>query len=138
MKHKCVMCGKAVVKRDLIRGIPVHRSKCSDMLVAEIQGYFTIAGFSKGELTDNELITQEESDAITPEQELHLAKDFGENFWNDDTAGDIYQDTLPMAVIELERMKIMNTAPKDLPKLLGTIKDPENVRVLSERIKNGG
>ena len=137
MRHKCVICGKAVAKRDLIRGIPVHRFKCSDMLVAEIQGYFSIAGFTKEDLCDNELITREEADAITLKQELRLAKEVGERFWADDTMGNSYQECLPGCVVELERMRIEATAPKDLPKLLGTIKNKENETFLAERLKKG-
>jgi len=136
-RHKCIICGKRAYARDEVEKTPglfIHGGRCSKILVARVQGYFTIGGFQKQDLVDNEHITQEEADQITEEQELDLARTYRDDMWNgvpDDLCGDV----LTYTAQEWEKRKLLAMPKNMLPTMIGNLKFDDNESYLQELIK---
>jgi hypothetical protein len=137
----CIVCGK---KRKL-KTVKMPKGtfdvcsfgKCHKKLVLNLLGYFPIAGFSLGELTDSEIFTEEEMAAmpLTDEDEIDLAEYQADAVWNDDSTGNIFREALNGTAQEAERLSLSRIPRKDLPLKIGNLKYPENASELERVLK---
>jgi len=140
----CIVCGK---KRRL-KTVKMPKGSfdvcfsgiCQKKLVLKLLGYFPVAGCSLRELSDDELFTEEELDAmhLTEEDEIDVAEMHADAWWNDDSTGDGYREALKYAAQEAERLSLSRIPRKELPLKIGGLKFKENEQELEKLLKKKG
>lgn len=138
-KGKCIICGKETdntfkFKYGTISCCP---NTCQKMLNYKMNDAHPILWLSKSDLSDREHYTVEELAKVKPEAIIDAAEDAIDSEWNNDYFGESFSSIVENAAKALERNKIQNTKPKELPLLLGQLKFPEeNDEYLLERLKS--
>jgi hypothetical protein len=147
MKEKpcCIVCGK---KRGLKRVVLEHgmfhlcnRGHCITALLWESEKSLPLVWAGPNELLSHELITEEECsemEQMSAEDYTFIRDKMADYLWEcyGDMFGNMFNEVLEQGVRSNEALLIKHTPKKDLPLLIGHIKDKENQQYLEERIKN--
>jgi len=135
--RKCVVCGEegALRHRFPHGSVWVCNFRCRDILIAELQGGYTIASVSLDELKERELIDYETQ--LEPVAERDMAENIRYAFWKDDLAVHSYKESLDAGVKYIEEFRVKTCPRERLPELIGDLKYDENIRLLESRLRGG-
>lgn len=134
----CIVCGKKIHLRHI--NLPhgtlhvCNSSKCFKKIMFAEGETLPIVWGGVDDMGEHEILTAEELKGITAEEWIVVSEAMSEFMW-DDFFGGKFHETLEHGAKILEQLRIKNTPKKNLPLLLGHIKDTENQKYLEERIK---
>jgi len=137
----CIICGKkrclTMVKLPHGKFQVCLGGKCFRKVVRAVQGWHTVAGFSFSEFINEEHFTKKELDEmkLTPEDELALADDVSDSFWNDDYIGDSFKESVKYAAQQAEKLSLKRMPREQLPLKIGDLKFDENIPILEQLLK---
>ena len=136
----CIVCGKQVHLRhvklehgtlDICSG-----GDCSKKLIFESENGLPLLWASVSDMDEHEVMTPNEikETHITAEDWIMACGDMSDLLW-DDFFGDRFVELLKSGAECLEHLRIKKTVAKELPLLLGQIKDEDNKSYLDKRLK---
>lgn len=116
---------------------------CMKLLTLHINdGATPVIWLSKDDLYEKDYnedcLTLDEADNLTPEDIIELATDTAELLWNG-SLNDTYRETLDVAIDgwrrEKERKRVAETPVKELPLLIGNLNYDVSIKLLERRLK---
>ena len=140
MAKCCIVCGKKVQLREVkMEHGSFHvcnGSECFKLVVFKAEGEaLPILWASLDDMGEREVMTEKELEGVTAEDWRQATMDMADVLWRDDYFSETFRSCLETGAVTLERLKIKKADPKDLPLLLGQIKDEDNKSYLDKRLK---
>jgi hypothetical protein len=136
----CIACGKkiALQKIEMEHGsfhICLNKPECFKKIIFKVDNALPILWASPDDMGEREVMTEKELEGVTAEDWSAAAMDMAEVLWRDDYFSTTFRACLEAGARTLERLKIQKADPKELPLLMGTIKDKDNMTYLLNRMK---